>query len=715
MPSALAETVAGAGRLSSQGVRNTRFDNMKNDIYGSTRNSRLNRILQLARSGQTVSASREISRFYEDFTISGLRSSEIRLLAKITETFRLKEVSRPNSGNRVDCRIGAEESGVSLVTCVRNRTKNLMQCLETWLAVKEIDQIVIVDWTSDIPIRKELADAGIDDAKIEVVEVLDEPRWILPPAFNLGFRHVRFDKVLKVDADIKIHPDFFSKNILGEADFIAGNWEAAAKGQEHINGFFYLKTSHLAAINGFNEYITTYGWDDDDIYRRLSGIGLQRKLVSLDSIHHLDHDNASRTGNSAASINAWDELESDPMFHIRRNRFISNCCPVWNEGRQLAPFELVRENGARYRQVRRLVNEAPHYVTSDIKSDSRYYAALELISWRSGTQAYHVPRARFECLLKKHCLEDFGHDLIIENCEPVTDYFAELNAPQTVRLKARLFIDAQHGLGNRLRAIASAAAIAKETDRELVIVWQPDAHCEGRFGDLYRYQGAVIEESFVSDASRDGCKVYNYMEVEPDAAKGRVLDMDWKGDIYARSAYVLNAPPSRWETENYFLNGLRPVEEVQALVGSVRKPNDVSVHVRMVGGAEYEHLEYEALDNWTKEGHEEIKYWREKSHFSHFIKRLDRLVAEGGAERIFLAADKQETYDVFLETFGSRVAYLPRELYDRSAEQLQYALADAMLLGTAPLLLGSGWSSFSELAMRLSPSPMKIEMSGKDF
>jgi len=37
------------------------------------------------------------------------------------------------------------------------------------------------------------------------------------------------------------------------------------------------------------------------------------------------------------------------------------------------------------------------------------------------------------------------------------------------------------------------------------------------------------------------------------------------------------------------------------------------------------------------------------------------------------------------------------------------------LLSRSPLLLGSTWSSFSELAMRLAPQAIAIEMSGKEF
>jgi len=154
---------------------------------------------------------------------------------------------------------------------------------------------------------------------------------------------------------------------------------------------------------------------------------------------------------------------------------------------------------------------------------------------------------------------------------------------------------------------------------------------------------------------------------------------------------------------------------VQELLASVRSPNDVSAHIRMEGGRKDEHLPYENAGNWTDEDHALIDHWRSKSHFSQFMKRIDALIAEGRAERIFIAADKPETYEEFRGRYGDRLAWLPRSRYDRSAEQLQYALADAILLSRAPRLLGSTWSSFSELAQRLSPEGMKVEMSGKDF
>ena len=292
---------------------------------------------------------------------------------------------------------------------------------------------------------------------------------------------------------------------------------------------------------------------------------------------------------------------------------------------------------------------------------------------------------------------------------------AALASPDLALNRPRLFIDAQHGLGNRLRAVASAAAVAEASGRELVVVWEPDDHCDGRFSDLYDFDGAVEATRFVATAAEQGCVVYNYMSIEPGACKDAPVDLATSADIYARTASVLNTPASSWEAENRFLRGLSPIAAIRDLVASVRHPNDVSAHVRMEGGKSAEHLAYENTANWSAEDHALIGEWRSKSHFKQFLNRIDALIAEGRAERIFLAADMPATYDEFRFHYGDRLAQLPRSLYDRSAEQLHYALADAILLSRSPLLLGSTWSSFSELAMRLAPDPIRIEMSGKDF
>lgn len=744
------------------------------------------------------------------------------------------------AGEKLAAITGHIRAGISLVTCCMNRTENLIKALQSWLACAEITEIVIVDWSSDQPVRAALTAAGIADARIRVVRVEDEPRWVLSYAFNVGFRVADCDRVLKADADIVLAPDFFARNTLEPGYFIAGNWRRAAQDQAYVNGFFYLYKADLAAIAGFNEYITTYGWDDDDIYERLERHGAVRRDVDSATIHHLPHSDAERTGAAGDRRNRPDrsalaELRRDTMHEIRANRVLAFLMPYWQAGRPVQPYRLPGGGQGRGDMTVRCLDRQVVRVPGPVRRDVAYYALRELASWRLGQRVLGLERDQLDRLLARPFAElsridvevalvssartmgaetggylvvRIGPDGVVGNSArarafdalsdlaqahglspvlsgpfaqvPPETHEAALNwafiadwqavgplglidvaalralgaraprqhfqinldaaaiaalaaAPEPVSEPApdtgsspapalsrghtggRLFVDAQHGLGNRLRAIGSGAAIAADAGRELVVVWQPDDHCDCRFGDLFDYGGAVIEESFAEQAQRDGALVYNYMEVEQGAEKDAEIDAGAPGDIYTRSAYVLNSAASNWQAENRFLRSLQPVEAVRDMVAGVRHPNDVSAHVRMAGGAEYDHLPYEAAENWTEQGHQQIAHWREQSHFSRFLTRLDTLVGAGRAGRIFLAADTPEAYREFAARFGDRLAVLERDVYDRSATQLRHGLADALLLGRAPLLLGSTWSSFSELALRLAPNEVKVEMSGADF
>ena len=95
--------------------------------------------------------------------------------------------------------------------------------------------------------------------------------------------------------------------------------------------------------------------------------------------------------------------------------------------------------------------------------------------------------------------------------------------------------------------------------------------------------------------------------------------------------------------------------------------------------------------------------------------RLDALVAEGAVQRVFAAADLAATYAVLTERFRQKLQFLPRTLYDRSPVQMQYALADLILLTRAPRFLASTGSSFSDMAQRLARPGRKMERSGTDF
>lgn len=266
--------------------------------------------------------------------------------------------------------------------------------------------------------------------------------------------------------------------------------------------------------------------------------------------------------------------------------------------------------------------------------------------------------------------------------------------------------------------MASAAVIAERTDRELIVIWRPDHHCEARLGDLLEYDGLVIEDE-TGGLLRKSCdRVYNYMEIEESADfQASILDDDSPSiaDVYIRSAYTLNSPLSDRGAENRFLRSLRANSEVASFVRQVAHPSDLTVHIRMASGPDFEHLSYESPENWPEERHQELTRWRRKSDVSRFIKRIDTLRRERGVETIFVAADLPATYSALIERYGESIRHLPRTQYDRSAAQLQTALADMILLTSAPIFLGSTWSSFSDIAQRIARSGRHFEQSGVDF
>ncbi|WP_412552920.1 hypothetical protein [Shimia sp. MIT1388] len=282
-----------------------------------------------------------------------------------------------------------------------------------------------------------------------------------------------------------------------------------------------------------------------------------------------------------------------------------------------------------------------------------------------------------------------------------------------------LFIDAQHGLCNRLRAMASAASIAQHTGRELAVIWRKDKHCQAGLLDLISYDGVLIEDDTADVMRRHAAVEYNYMEVEAGSCFETPILEDparLQGqDVYIRSAYSLQGPHVHFEDEQKFLRSLEVAEAVQSLIASVRHPNRLAAHIRSSSGAGFEHLPYEAADNWPQERHAELTSWRKKSQPERFMARIDQLLEEGAAETIFLAADSAQTYATFHEKYGDRMAWLKRDLFDRSERQMQYALADLILLTSADRFLASTYSSFSDIAQRLAPWGRPCEKSGIDF
>ncbi len=185
--------------------------------------------------------------------------------------------------------------GISIINASKNRNKNLKKALSSWLKHKEISEIILVDWDCDVPLRESLKDF-LEDKRIIIIRVDNQTNWALSKAFNLAASFVTKNKILKLDADIILKDDFFEKHILKENIFYRGNLLLAREPNEtHLNGVLFLYSKDFYESGGYNEMIKTYGYDDTDLYLRLSSVNkLKPKDFNFDTLIHIKHDDENR-------------------------------------------------------------------------------------------------------------------------------------------------------------------------------------------------------------------------------------------------------------------------------------------------------------------------------------------------------------------------------------------------------------------------------------
>jgi len=228
--------------------------------------------------------------------------------------------------------------GISLITAVKNREEMLRQTLPTWLANPEIDEIIIVDWSSDNSIEDLLA--GFRDDRIFLAIVNDQAKWVLSYAYNLAARLASKDKILKIDADVKIMPGFFGKHQLKPGLFFTGNWRIARNENEtHLNGMAFYFRSDFFMINGYNEFITTYGWDDTDLFDRMIENGLTRSDIDPDALFHIPHEDRVIHQDGTNFLKQIDDRER-AIINTLMNRYIVANFKQWNSSCKFSDFKI---------------------------------------------------------------------------------------------------------------------------------------------------------------------------------------------------------------------------------------------------------------------------------------------------------------------------------------------------------------------------------------
>jgi hypothetical protein len=163
------------------------------------------------------------------------------------------------------------------------------------------------------------------------------------------------------------------------------------------------------------------------------------------------------------------------------------------------------------------------------------------------------------------------------------------------------------------------------------------------------------------------------------------------------------------------LRRLRPVAAVQEIVAASMPANihtAVGVHVR-ARSVDRDSVDVDRDCEYTADGADLTDYWRRQSQVPVFAEKMSAYLARNPLIHFFVAADDFRAVELLRAEFPGRIAHIPRECDDRTTACLHYSLADLVALARTRKIIGSSWSSFSEVAGRLSGGPLYL--SGVSF
>jgi hypothetical protein len=224
----------------------------------------------------------------------------------------------------------------TLVTACMNREAHLRQSLPRWLAVPQMKEILVVDWSNHPP----LDDLRAIDSRVKVLRVTGERKWILSYAYNAGIARATQSVIVKCDADCIPSAELLNY-APGPKHFFAGYWRSgAAVGKPSVNGQCIFLKSQFQAVNGYSELIRTYGRDDEDFYDRLIAHGYERKEIPPTCLNFVAHSNDERVVNQFAGEEASSiehRVLRDTLYNEMHNCWIARLMP-WNASRHRATF-----------------------------------------------------------------------------------------------------------------------------------------------------------------------------------------------------------------------------------------------------------------------------------------------------------------------------------------------------------------------------------------
>lgn len=199
---------------------------------------------------------------------------------------------------------------LTVVTAIRNRNVFLEQTLPTWL-YHPVRKVFIFDMRDESCERAYDVVARMGDPRVIVYETQHEYAYSTSLAINAMLPLLETENLLKLDCDVKIEENFFDLHPLHTDNLVYGRTSS-----DGLTGSFYCKTGLLKSIGGFNENITTYGWEDIDVYDKLQWWrGADIQPFDLSCVSHIAHSVQNRIYSLLKNVDGVNDEQANAILY----------------------------------------------------------------------------------------------------------------------------------------------------------------------------------------------------------------------------------------------------------------------------------------------------------------------------------------------------------------------------------------------------------------
>jgi len=189
---------------------------------------------------------------------------------------------------------------ISIVISVMNRTDRIIECLSSWVDYEVFDDIVLVDWSSSEPILHNEHVSGFcqKNKKINIIRVNNQKYFSLPKSYNVAINNAVNNSILKIDIDHILISDKIPETFQTLSEKLDINFYCC----EHVTvehwGICFFGKDAFKQAGKYDERLSGWGYDDQDLYNRLSNIrkkNIMRQIPYF--IYHNPHGDDLRVAN----------------------------------------------------------------------------------------------------------------------------------------------------------------------------------------------------------------------------------------------------------------------------------------------------------------------------------------------------------------------------------------------------------------------------------